>query len=241
MLVGLLLGLTGSLGHCMGMCGPVVVLLAGRRESGGPSGGSPVDGRVLLLHGGRVTTYVILGWAAGALGGFVGPAMPGMRRVQGLLALAAAGVAVYMALGLLGRVPSAELLLAGLTRRWGDAVRRLTARGAGKGQPGTLRSFLLGLLWGFLPCGLVMTALLVAAATGTPWGGGLTMLAFGLGTWPALLGLGWLVRRRTSPAWVWPRQAAALVILLFGAQMALRGLAAWGWVGHLHLGRVMLW
>jgi hypothetical protein len=142
-----------------------------------------------------------------------------------------------MALALLGRARSPEIYLAPLTQRWGRAMRRRPVQPA-RGLPAL---YTAGLLWGLLPCGLVLTALLAAFAAGTLWSGALTMLAFGLGTWPALLGVGWLARRglpRTSP---WPRQAAALIVLLFGVQMALRGLAAWGWVSHLSVGGMMVW
>jgi len=105
------------------------------------------------------------------------------------------------------------------------------------------QAYLLGLFWGLLPCGLVLTALLVAAAAGSPVRAALTMLAFGLGTAPLGLGVGW-AGRQLRPE---PRRAARLrplaaaIVLLFGAQMALRGLAAWGWLAHGGIGAVPLW
>lgn len=235
MLLSFLLGLMGSLGHCVGMCGPVVALLTRQVGRAGPDNASAQSARVVLLHVGRVGMYASLGWAAGALGQMVGMALPGLRRAQGMLALIVAATALYMALALLGRVPSPEVRLAGLTRRWGRAVQRLTTA---ERRPSAL---LLGLLWGLLPCGLVMTALLAAGASGTPWDGALTMLAFGLGTYPALWTIGWLTERGVVRTRLRTRQAAALVVFLFSSQIALRGLAAWGWVGHLHLGGLMLW
>jgi hypothetical protein len=227
MVLAFVLGLMGSLGHCVGMCGGVVVLLSRRGVTSG--------GRLWLAHLGRITTYGLLGLGAGVLGQVLGLAFPGLRQLQGALALAVAGVAVYLALALVGRAPSPEIYLAGLTRRWGRAMQRLTALGSQ--QPAVV----LGLLWGLLPCGLVLTALLTAAVAGSPWRGALTMLAFGLGTLPALLGVGWVSRRGLPQAVPWPRQVAALAVLLFGTQMALRGLAAWGWVGHFRMGGLMLW
>jgi sulfite exporter TauE/SafE len=236
MLAAFLLGLLGSLGHCVGMCGPIALLL-GR--------GRPLGGRELALaHLGRVSTYGLLGAGVGLLGlAARGPHMAhahgdaaapaGLTLAQGGLALVVAAAALYQALALLGRAPSPELLLAGLTRRWGRAMRRT-------GGSGPLRLYAAGLLWGLLPCGLVLTALLTAVVAGSPVGGALAMLAFGAGTWPALLGVGWLARRAAGPLG-WPRQLAALVVLLFGAQMGARGLAAWGVVGHLYLGSLMLW
>ena len=237
MLLAFLLGLMGSLGHCVGMCGGIALLLSRRGITGA--------WRLGLVHLGRIITYVVLGLVAGGLGQTVRLAFLGLRHLQGVLALAVAGTAVYLALALLGRVPSPELLLAGLTRYWGRSMRRMTA-----GRPpsseatavgGPWSAIVLGLLWGLLPCGLVLTALLAAAVAGSPVQGALTMLAFGLGTWPALLGMGWVAQRDLPRAIPWPRQAAALIVLLFGTQMVLRGLAAWGWVDHLHVGGVMLW
>jgi len=234
-LFALLLGLMGSLGHCVGMCGPVVALFTHRAQGTAPTGTSPLSGNTLLLHAGRVAMYATLGWVAGTLGGIAETTFPGLRWAQGVLALAVAAMAVYMAVALLGRAPSPEVYLAGLTRRWSRVVQRLTAVDRRRS------TLLLGLLWGLLPCGLVMTALLAAAASSTPWGGALTMLAFGLGTWPALLALGWLTGRGIARTRLRTRQVAALVVFLFSTQMALRGLAAWGWVGHLQVGGVMLW
>lgn len=229
MLLAFLLGFMGSLGHCVGMCSGVVLLLS---RHGGASGR-----RLLLAHLGRITMYGLLGLGAGALGRTMTLALPGLRQIQGALALLAAAIAAYLALALLGRVPSPEIYLAGLSRWWGRGMHRLTVGSGGPAAPG----FTLGLMWGILPCGLVLTALLTAAVAGSPWHAALTMFAFGLGTWPALFGVGWASRHRALKAAPWPRQATALVVLLFGVQMALRGMAAWGWMPHLRLGGIMLW
>ncbi len=233
MLLALLLGLMGSLGHCVGMCSGVAVLLSRRGVASG--------WRLLLAHLGRITTYALLGLVTGLMGHTVAMAFPGLRQLQGTLALLVAGMAVYLALALLGWVPPPEVYVAGLTRRWGRAVQHLTSREGDRALASAPASFFLGMLWGLLPCGLVLTALLAAVTTGSPWRGGLTMLAFGLGTWPALLGMGWIAQRSLPRSAAWPRQVAAAAILLFGTQMVLRGLATWGWVNHLRLGSVMLW
>lgn len=253
MLAAFLLGLIGSLGHCVGMCSGILLLI-GRQ-------GAVTGRRMLLVHLGRTSAYALLGWIAGAFGysmgvglprlahahamadhagapgSTLGMALPGLRLAQGVLALGVAGMAVYLALALLGRARSPEVYLASLTRRWGRTMLRFSARRDSRG----LELYAIGLLWGLLPCGLVLTGLLTAVAAGSPWPGALTMLAFGLGTWPALLGVGWLARHGLPMAAPWPRHAAALVVLLFGAQMAFRGLAAWGWVNHLYLGNMMVW
>ena len=249
MLAAFLLGLFGSFGHCAGMCGGVAVLLSRRAEAGG--------WRVVLLHLGRLSSYTLLGALTGGLGfalsgvlaggarGQSNALPPSLARAQGLLALVAAAAALYMAVALLGRAPSPERLLQGLVRRWGQAMRRHSSAPAP--THGALRPLLslygLGLLWGLLPCGLVWAGLLMAVASGSPLRGAGMMLAFGSGT--LFLGLAmsllgrWQGNRLALLPWV--RSAAAALVLLVGVQMALRGLAAWGWVAHQHLGGVMLW
>lgn len=252
MLTAFLLGLIGSVTHCVGMCGGVMVML-----------GRGADGRGrLLLHVGRLTTYALLGALAGGVGSLLvgsddarsahlghdhaavatSPALlAGLAPWQGLMALLGALAAGYMAVALLGWAPSPERLLGRATRLWGRVARGR----AGAGQ-GMAALFLAGLVWGLLPCGLVMAALLPAAMSGSAGGGALTMLLFGLGTWPLGFGLGTLavaarqhllslhLRERLRPL-------GAALMLLVGVQMALRGLAAWGWAAHLHLGGLMLW
>lgn len=252
MLAALLLGLLGSLGHCVGMCTGVLLLLGGR--------GTPLGAPWLTLHLGRVSSYVLLGALAGALGAGVSGSFPlahghdhghtvaapsWAAAAQGGLALAAAMLAGYMALALLGRAPAPEVALSELTRHWTRRMHRLSGRLAH--HPGPLTRYAAGLVWGLLPCGLVLTALLMAAASGSAMDGATTMLAFGLGTLPALLASGWLATRAATSARAAlhrataARGAAAAVVLLFGAQMAFRGLAAWGVVDHMVVGGVMVW
>lgn len=253
MLAAFLLGLSGSLGHCVGMCSGVMLLVS--------RGGSVMGWRMVVVHVGRVSAYVLLGVGVGVVAQGVGAGMeymdhqhhgaglplvggavmgwwwPGVRLVQGGMAVVLAGVAVYFALALLGRVPSPEVYLVAVTRRWGRAMRWVS--GGGRRWVGEL--FGVGVLWGLLPCGLVLTALLIAAAAGSVVGGALAMGAFGVGTCPALVVVGWLARRGVGGRVVWSRYVAAVVVMVFGVQMALRGVAFWGWVEHRMLGGVMLW
>ena len=231
------------------MCGGVSVLLARRGVSRG--------WHWALAQLGRVVSYGFLGVLAGWLGQGVkmgvdqaahhhAPAaavLPGLGFWQGGLALVTAVLAFYMALAMVGKVPSPELLLVGVTRAWGRLMRRLTVQPRpAAGTAGPLTAFGLGIAWGFLPCGLVLAALLAAAVAGSPLLGGATMLAFGVGTWPLTWGMGLLARRpewRTAAPRL--RLVGAMAVVLFGVQMSLRGLAMWGWVDHLHLGSVILW
>lgn len=249
MLVAFIFGMLGSLGHCVGMCVGVMLLLGGRERSATTQ---------LCLQLGRVTSYALLGMLAGMLGaglnttttagshahhhgtaaGQSGQLDTLLLPAQGILALLIAIVAGYMALAMLGRLPSPELALSGLTRRWGRTARWLNASSGPASQRGPVHTFMAGMLWGLLPCGMVLAALLTAAASLSPWTGALTMLAFGLGTCPALLTSGWLARRAALSI---ARPLAAGMVALLAIQMLLRGLASWGLVEHLYLGSVMVW
>ncbi len=230
-----LLGLLGSAGHCVGMCGPVTLLLTRPART---SGTVSLRRWLILLHAGRVVTYALLGGLAAALGQALSRAAPGLRYVQGGIALLVAAVLLYMALAAAGRVPPVEALFAGVATRWGRVVQGLTV-GRAKVRP--VHAALLGLVWGFLPCGLVYSAVLIAATTAHPLAGMAGMVLFGLGTVPAMAGLGWATAQGRLAFRDSLRYVAASLIFLFSVQMALRGLAAWGWVAHVRVGGVMLW
>lgn len=255
MIAALLLGLAGSLTHCAGMCSGVMLLLGRGRGVRGWG--------LLALHAGRLTTYAALGALAGGLGagaiaaadhahhgaGHTAPVggggLPDLSPLAGALALLAAVAAVYMALALLGRVPWPETALAAITRWWGRTARARVAQPAAPASAAQrwLAVYVSGLFWGALPCGMVLAAALLAAATASPVRGALTLLAFGLGTLPLGLGVSWGGAAVRLPArWAARlRPLAAAVVLFFGAQMALRGLAAWGWVAHAQVGALPLW
>ncbi len=183
---GVALGLLGS-GHCLGMCGPLVVAFPGR------------TGRWMShvqYHSGRLLTYGALGGVMGGMGGVMqADALP---RLQLGVMLAAAVFLVMlggMRLGL-WREPR-WLSWSGIARFPG--LRRLVRLDAGQGQG--WRSFALGLLFGFLPCALSMAAFMVALSTRSMGWGAAYAVAFGIGTLPSLLALGsvlgvWLRRWR---------------------------------------------
>lgn len=80
-----------------------------------------------------------------------------------------------------------------------------------------LQAFALGMLWGWLPCGLVYSVLVAAIATGSALRGGLLMLAFGLGTLPTLLAMGMAATRlKTLLQNIWVRRISGLIVLGFG-------------------------
>ena len=115
--------------------------------------------------------------------------------------------------------------------RLGKAVRAVAE------NPQT--SYLLGILWGLLPCGLVLTALLTAVTSTNAVQGMLNMLIFGIATIPSLFAVRWLATKSLPRHW--SRSLASIVMMLFGFQFAMRGFASLGWVGHFMLGSIMFW
>ena len=226
-------GLAMSLGHCLGMCGPLVASLAGAQRARGMRI-SAIARAQLLHHFGRIASYALIGLTLASVGSTVRMAGVG-RGLQGALSLAIGILMMVLGLGLLGWLPTRRWIesgrLAGVVVQW---TRRLRERARG---PSWL---LLGMANGFLPCGPVY-AVAAGTVTATPLGGAGAMALFGLGTIPALfffaLGAG-----RLSPAVQsrFNRLAAGLVILI-GFQLACRGAAALGWIGHARIGELVLW
>lgn len=173
-----LAGLLGA-GHCFGMCGGIAGGL------GALSAGRGAWSSALLFNGGRVLSYSLLGGVLAVTVGAAGEALgvPAwsrwLRLLTGVL-IAAVGLRFLFDWQGLARIERAG---AGLWARVAPLANRAAQ------HPGPLGRLVLGLTWGFLPCGLVYTMLLTATSTGRFESGFLTMMAFGLGTLPALLGM----------------------------------------------------
>ncbi len=199
--------LTGLLGgvHCVGMCGGIVAALSG-------SAGSTRPLLHLAYNAGRVASYAVAGAIAGAAGS-LGLLLDGVLPVQ--LALYVLANVMLIALGLYlagvsGVAARLEHLGGALWRRVQPLTRRLL-------PADTLpRAVGMGILWGWLPCGLVYAVLTTALVTGDPLNGAAIMAAFGLGTVPNLL-LAGLAARRLSLVRARPvRLAAGGLVLAFG-------------------------
>ncbi len=177
-------GLTRSVGHCAPMCGPFVLAQIGDRLATVPAAKLCEATRLrsaLLLpyHLGRLTTYAALGAAAASLGGLLGY-LPWFAHVSGALLLLAALLCLAQAAKRLLPWPAPPAFWLGAVAQRAAAIDRTRWRGG----------LQLGLLLGFLPCGLLYAALAAAGAGGRPWLGALAMLGFGLGTVPSLLAIG---------------------------------------------------
>jgi len=195
-----LTGLIGSLTHCVGMCGPIVASQSLQRASSRLAGGESqsretwqrLRGAALLPYQfGRGTTYMALGALVAAPVGFSALWSWFDWLPQILLTLAAmlflmAGVnqlGLWHPVGL-NRLGMASRLGAQAPGRWHPLRSAMTLAGTFMRNPTGPRGYLLGVMLGFLPCGLLYGALIVAASTGDPLAAAMAMLAFTLGTFP---------------------------------------------------------
>lgn len=224
-------GVTISLGHCVGMCGPIVATVFG--PGTGPA--SAALPRMGLYHLGRVTSYVLIGAAFG-LAGSATHLATSAPTVQAVVAIVAGALIVLMSLGLAGIVPQVATL-----ERTPAGMRVIRAIQRAIRTRSRRRHFGLGVANGFLPCGPVLAAAAVAAAAASPVDGMLAMGVYGLGTVPALVALAFLVGRMSGMTRLRLVRVGAVLVLFVGVQLALRGIAALGAVEHVALGPVMLW
>jgi len=213
-----LAGLLGS-AHCHGMCAGISGLAAAHAGAASLRGQLPLT---LVYNGGRVASYALLGAVVGGFGSVVvrlAPAIAGPVRVVSGIVIVLVGLRVAFDLRALDAL---ERSGAALWQRIAPAARGLVP------VTNPARALGLGLLWGLLPCGLVYSALLIAATAATPGGGAAVMIAFGAGTLPAMVSTGLgaaqlsrLARRRYA------RIGLGLVICVLGILTMAMPLTAW--------------
>lgn len=175
-----LVGLLGGV-HCVGMCGGLVGAFSLQLPGRGPR---------LSYHFaanlGRIAGYAIAGGIAGALGGtslFLQRLFPVEMALYVFANLMLILLGLYLA-GFSQTVLVLEKLGGGVWKKLQPLLGKLLPI---RSVP---QAFAAGMVWGWLPCGLVYSVLITALASGSPAQGGLTMLAFGLGTLPNLLAMG---------------------------------------------------
>jgi len=217
-----MIGFLGGFSHCVGMCGGFVVTYTLRIRENEPQSRESWWQKLyphFLYNSGRLLTYTFLGEIFGGLGSVMG-FMLAFKHWQGGLELFAGLIMLFMGLDLAGWIPSLEPDTFPGVGKFKRLIGALYARLNRKNVFG------LGVVLGFIPCGLVYAVGAKAAATESLSGGFLTMLFFGLGTFPAMVLTGLTahlisvkMRRRLY------KIAAVLVILLALATIG-RGLMA---------------
>ena len=215
LLSAFVVGLLGGV-HCVGMCGGIV---------GALSFGLPPDRNLPILlayNVGRISSYALAGALMGALGFYFSGLLP-VQLAQRVLLTFAGLFLILMGLYLAGWWNA----LSGVERVGGLLWRRIEPLGRRLLPVRSVRhALLLGLLWGWLPCGLVYSALVWTVSAGGAVEGATLMLAFGLGTLPNLLLMGVAAAQLTR----WARQPlvralAGALVILFGTLLLFD---AWG-------------
>ncbi|MDJ0949567.1 MAG: sulfite exporter TauE/SafE family protein [Alphaproteobacteria bacterium] len=213
----LLAGFVGGASHCAGMCGPFVLAQVTARAE--RTRAEPLTelhrlrgGLLVPYHLGRLTTYAGLGaLSAGLVGGLAD--ITQFQWIAAVFLLLAAALFLVSTFGALRRfLPN---IRRGGTTQSTAALSRMA--GPLMADPRGARGYALGLLLGFLPCGLLYGALAAAAAAGGgPLGGAFAMMAFTLGTVPALLGVGF-AGHFFARRWMPQARAFASVLMLVNA------------------------
>lgn len=174
----------GSFGHCIGMCGGIVVAYSSTKVNSGWSKTKQSMSHALYSFG-RITTYIILGFIFGLVGGVV----TFDNMTSGILLLTTGTLMIFVGLSLSGKVKFLTNLEHSVSK---TGIYQKTFRSLVGSN--TLTSFyLLGMLNGLLPCGFVYVFAITAASTGSPLWGAVVMMIFGLSTLPAMFSLGFFV------------------------------------------------
>jgi len=173
----------GSFGHCIGMCGGIVVAYSTIKID--PASSKISQSAAHLLYSfGRVFTYTILGAIFGALGGVV----LFSNMANGVL-LIVAGIAMILAgLSLMGKIKFLTIIEHSFSS---SSVYKKAFKSILNSKSNS-SFFILGMLNGLLPCGFVYFFAITAASTADPFYGALVMAIFGVSTIPAMFGVGFL-------------------------------------------------
>lgn len=224
----LLSGFLGSLGHCLGMCGPLVIMLSIQIKNQG----LPTKLSHFLFHFSRIIVYAILGAVIGGIGSLLG--LGSQINVVAGITSAILGILV-MAFGM-GYLGLLSFLNFDSPAQWfGRAFKKAIKSGGISGI------IILGALNGILPCGLVYSALLLSANGGGVIQGMFGMFLFGLGTIPALIFVGLSAGAISARFRQTLNRMAGILMLIAGLQLILRGLAALRILPHLQIGAIILW
>jgi len=202
-------GLLGS-GHCIGMCGGLVAALS--LSDTGKRGGILFH---LFYNTGRIITYTSVGW----LVGWLGSAFAYANTLAGVARILLIGSDIFVILLGLGSAGLfSRLKLNVMQLEFPGPVQKITMLVSQlKKLPPALASLPLGLIMGFLPCGFLYAMIIAAGQSAAPDKGAFIMLAFGLGTMPALFLFGSAAHWLTTSTRVIMLRWAGIMVALMGA------------------------
>jgi sulfite exporter TauE/SafE len=228
------IGVTTSLGHCIGMCGPLITtfsLAQGNTDSRIRS----LLPALLVYHFGRINSYAIIGLLFALLAAVAQSAGP-TATMRGIMFLVAGLLMILLGLGLKGWLPTTRVIESSRLGRL--AAARFMSLVGTRSMTGR---YLLGVANGFLPCGPVYAVAMAALTAPTPLHGAHTMVMFGLGTMPVLIAVG-LGAGRLAPA-VQRRfnLVAAIMVIIVGVEFLFRAGKMFGLIESIKWGFIPLW
>lgn len=208
LLLGLILGITSNL-HCIGMCGPIAMAIPVNRKSNGT-----ILSGVLQYNFGRILTYALLGVIVGSIGITINT----LGFLQWLSILAGIFLILFawrkwFVTKLFSRVPNI-------------GIQSIVSKGLGKviKSKSPFKISTLGILNGFLPCGMVYAALVNALLAGNPAGSAYAMIAFGIGTLPSMIAVGFAANRINSTMRQKFNKIVPYLLTVVGILIVLRGM-----------------
>jgi len=231
-----ILGFLGSFGHCAGMCGPLTMAFSLSNSRNDKLAAFRFH---LLLNLGRIAAYALVGAAIGGLGSVLiaGGLLAGTgSELRRAIALLTGTMLIWFGVVQIkpGLLPGLPLLHPMSHDRVGQAMSNLSA------QKNWWVPVGLGLLWGLIPCGFLYVAQIKAAETGNPVLGAATMLAFGLGTLPTMLGVSFFAGRLSADKRSQLFRAGGWVTVAIGILTLLRTDEMVDFTGHAGLLCLML-
>ncbi len=205
----------GSFGHCIGMCGGIVVAYSTIKIDPKSSKVSQSVAH-LLYSSGRVLTYTVLGALFGALGGVV----LFSNNANGGLLIFAGVVMILAGLSLMGKIKFLTLI----EHSFSSSSMYKNAFKSVLNSKSNLSFFLLGMLNGLLPCGFVYFFAITAASTADPLYGALVMFIFGVSTIPAMFGVGFLSSLASATSFRnMMMSLSSIAVILYGAYTIYNG------------------
>lgn len=215
-----LIGLVAAVSSCLAVTGGLLLAISARAAETQTTGTARAHWRLhLLFNAGRVAGYTFFGGLVGWLGSFIALS----SRVNGWLTIAVSIVMILLGLQLLDIFPSWLATLQPKMPKW---LAHRIYNASGSTRPGT--PFVLGALTFFLPCGFTQALQFYVLASGNALTGALTMLAFSLGTLPALLSLGAVSSFSRGRARHYLILVAGVVVILLGVANIQSGWALTG-------------
>lgn len=205
----------GSFGHCIGMCGGIVVAYSTIKITPESSKVSKSVAHILYSLG-RVLTYSVLGALFGALGGVA----TFSNTANGSMLIFAGVVMVLAGLSLMGKIKFLTIIEHSFSSSpmYKSAFKRVL------NSKSNLSFFVLGMLNGLLPCGFVYFFAITAASTADPLYGALVMAIFGLSTIPAMFGLGFLTSLASATSFRnMMMSLSSIAVILYGAYTIYHG------------------